>query len=71
MKRHESATLTANLLTRNSMMSTAEVMAFLGVTRHTLCAWVRASKIPAIRMPGNGYAFDPRALHQWIAQRAN
>lgn len=49
-------------------LSTREVMALIGVRRTTLCAWVRAGKLSAIRV-GNGYLFDPHILAVWLADR--
>ena len=51
------------------MLTTTEVIAFLQTTRHTLCSWVWAGKIPAVRLPGNSYAFDPVTLADWLASR--
>ncbi len=49
-------------------LSTREVMKLIGVRRTTLCAWVRAGTISAIRV-GNGYLFDPHILAEWLAER--
>jgi len=62
-------TISAHLLSQPRLLSTTEVIDLLGVTRHTLCAWARASKIPAVRLPDNSYAFDPGALASWIEGR--
>ncbi len=43
-------------------------MSLLGIQRATLCQWVRAGRISAIRR-GNGYVFDPRVLASWLAAR--
>jgi excisionase family DNA binding protein len=49
-------------------LSTREVMKLISVRRTTLCAWVRAGKISAIRI-GHGYLFDPHILARWLAER--
>jgi len=49
-------------------LSTREVMQLISVRRTTLCAWVRAGKISAIRI-GKGYLFDPYILAGWLAER--
>lgn len=49
-------------------LSTAEVMTLIGVTRTTLCHWVRTGRLTAIRV-GNGYLFDPRMLADWLSKR--
>jgi excisionase family DNA binding protein len=51
-------------------MTTTEVIDLLRTTRHTLCAWARTGKIPAVRTPGNGYLFDPVALATWMEERS-
>lgn len=49
-------------------LSTREVMNLLGIRRTTLCQWVRAGRISAIRL-GSGYVFDPHYLASWLATR--
>jgi excisionase family DNA binding protein len=49
-------------------LSTREVMNLLGIRRTTLCQWVRAGRISAIRL-GKGYVFDPRKLAGWLTER--
>lgn len=71
MKQHKTATLTTDLRNRKTMMTTTEVIDLLRTTRHTLCGWVRAGKIPAVRLPGNSYAFDPLKLADWLAERSS
>ena len=53
---------------RKTYFSTIEAMILLRVTRNTLCEWVRAGRITAIRR-GNGYLFDPEMLADWLDQR--
>jgi excisionase family DNA binding protein len=49
-------------------LSTREIMNLFGVRRTTLCQWVRAGRISAIRL-GNRYMFDPHNLASWLAAR--
>jgi excisionase family DNA binding protein len=56
------------LRSRTTYLGTNEVMPLLGVTRNTLCEWVRRGRIGAIRV-GNGYLFDPSTLADWLAER--
>ena len=60
--------LAAELKTRATFLSTAEVMALLGKTRNTICEWARRGKIPAVRV-ANAYIFDPRLIADWLCQR--
>jgi excisionase family DNA binding protein len=46
--------LIQELRARENFLSTAEVMKLLQLRRGTLCEWVRAGRIPAIRV-GNAY----------------
>jgi excisionase family DNA binding protein len=41
----------------------------LRIAKVTLCAWVRAGKLPAIRMPDNSYGFDEAAIDAWLLSR--
>lgn len=43
-------------------------MAVLGVTRDTLCDWVRAGKIAAYKM-SDGYKFEPVEVADWLSAR--
>ena len=43
-------------------------MAIIGVTRQTLCDWVRRGVISAIRI-GKDNKFDPAVLASWLATR--
>ena len=54
---------------RSSFLTTKEVMELLQLRRNTLCQWVRAGRLPAIRS-GNGYLYDPYLLADWLAVRA-
>jgi excisionase family DNA binding protein len=56
------------LRSRTTYLGTNEVVALIGVTRNTLCQWVRSSRITAIRV-GNAYLFDPRILADWLEER--
>ena len=53
---------------RSSFLTTKEVMELLQLRRNTLCHWVRAGRLPAIRS-GTGYLYDPHRLADWLDQR--
>jgi excisionase family DNA binding protein len=40
-------------------------MSMLGVSRNTLCRWVRTGKLPALRL-GKDNRFDPAVLADWL-----
>jgi excisionase family DNA binding protein len=61
-------TIVKCLRQRDTYLNTAEVMALLGVTRSTLCGWVRKGLIRAARI-GKENRFDPVALAKWIEER--
>jgi excisionase family DNA binding protein len=60
--------LIEDLRGQRQYLTTKEVMRLLRVGRNTLCGWVRAGRIPAIRTAG-GYRFDPFVLTVWLAER--
>jgi excisionase family DNA binding protein len=61
-------TIINQLKQRTSYLTSTEVMAIIGVTRPTLCAWVRNGSIQAIRI-GKNNKFDPGALAAWLEAR--
>jgi excisionase family DNA binding protein len=64
------ATPSASTSSLPKLLTTTEVMPLLRVTtRGTLCAWVRAGKLPAIRMPDNSYCFDEAVIMAWLDNR--
>jgi excisionase family DNA binding protein len=54
---------------RVTLLITTEVMNLLGVSKNTLCKWVRECGLPAFRMPDHSYRFDPVQLLQWLENR--
>ncbi len=61
--------LSEELRSRESFLTTVEVMNLLQKTRAALCERVRSGRIPAVR-DGNAYLFDPRELAEWIEARS-
>jgi excisionase family DNA binding protein len=51
------------------LLTTGEVMSFLGISRQTICAWVRSSKLEAIRMPDSTYRFERAYIFSWLEAR--
>jgi excisionase family DNA binding protein len=54
---------------RNTFMRTAEVMELFGVTRATLCGWVRSGTIAAVRI-GKENKFDPAEVIRYLTIHA-
>jgi predicted site-specific integrase-resolvase len=52
------------------LMSTSDIMALLGRSRQTICAWARRGLIPAIKMPDGNYMYSRASIEQWIAERS-
>jgi hypothetical protein len=63
-----SSTIIAKLKLRTGYLNTTEVMEILRRSRNTLCAWVKAGDIPALRM-GRDNMFDPLELAHWLEER--
>jgi len=62
-------TLINQLKARKSYMRTTEVMELFGVTRGTLCGWVRSGTIAAVRI-GKENKFDPAEVVRYLTLRA-
>jgi excisionase family DNA binding protein len=61
-------TIIDQLHQRKTYLTSTEVMAIIGVTRQTLCDWVRRGVISAIRI-GKDNKFDTAVLASWLATR--
>ena len=57
-----------HLRQRQTLLSSSEVMPILGITRDTLCDWVRAGKLEAYKM-SDGYKFEPLVVARWLEAR--
>ena len=70
MVRNETAepTIIDQLKQRRTYMRTTEVMELLDVTRGTLCGWVRAGTISAVRI-GKENKFDPAEVVRYLTAR--
>ena len=62
-------TIRERLYRRETLLTSKEVMAVLGVTRDTLCDWGRAGKIAVYKM-SDGYKFEPVAVADWLGARS-
>jgi len=51
------------------LLTSADVVKRLNTTKQTLCVWVRAGKVPAIRMPNGDYRFDQAEIEAWLHSR--
>jgi len=67
-QRQTTGTIIDDLRRRRGYVSSTETMAILGVTRQTLCRWVNAGTITAVRI-GKDNKFDPAHLAAWLEQR--
>jgi excisionase family DNA binding protein len=67
-KEGKTMSLIEELRKRDTFLTTKEVMTLLNKRRNTICDWVRAGRLSAIRA-GNEYLFDPRILAEWLAAR--
>jgi hypothetical protein len=54
----------------DTLLTTTELMQKLRRSRHTICAWVRAGRLPAVRMPAGSYAFHPADIQKRLASRS-
>ncbi len=59
---------TVTLITPH-LLTSQEVQDLMGISRRTLCQWVREGKCPAIRI-GRAYRYDYSALLKWFASQA-
>ena len=60
--------LVQTLRVRTDMLTIAEVSDLLGFHEVTLRNWVRAGKLPAVRVAGQ-WRFDPAELAGWVEAR--
>jgi excisionase family DNA binding protein len=56
-------------ITLPDLMTSVQTMQYLGITKGTLCAWVRAGKLKAIRWPDGSYRFEKAYILVWIEER--
>jgi excisionase family DNA binding protein len=61
-------TLVQKLLARTGLLTIAEVSDLLGFHEVTLRNWVRAGKLPAVRI-GSVWRFDPVEIAVWLEAR--
>ena len=63
------STIIDRLKQRTAFMRTTEVMELFGVTRATLCGWVRTGTIAAVRI-GKENKFDPAEVIRYLTVHA-
>jgi excisionase family DNA binding protein len=61
-------TLVQTLRARTGLLTIAQVSELLGFHEVTLRNWVRAGKLPAVRIAGQ-WRFDPAELAGWVEAR--
>lgn len=52
------------------LLTAREVAEQLGVSAETILRWVRAAKLPAIRLPSGALRFREDQLDAWMEERA-
>lgn len=52
------------------LLTAREVAEHLGVSPDVLLRWVRASKIPAVKLPGGGIRFREEDLEEWLEEHS-
>jgi len=52
------------------LLTAREVGELLGVSTETVLRWVRAGKLPSIRMPGGALRFRKCDIEEWLDERA-
>jgi excisionase family DNA binding protein len=53
-----------------SLLTARDVAGLLGVSTETVLRWVRAGKLPAIRLPSGAIRFGGDQLDAWLIERA-
>jgi predicted site-specific integrase-resolvase len=43
----------------------------LSISYQTMCAWSKAGKVPAIRMPDGSWRYRRAEIDAWLADRSN
>ncbi len=61
-------TIIDHLRRRRGLISSTETMQILGCSRKSLCAWVKAGRIPAYRI-GKDNKFDPHDVANFLNAR--
>jgi excisionase family DNA binding protein len=61
-------TLVLKLRARTGLLTIAEVSEMIGFHEVTLRNWVRAGKLPTVRIAGQ-WRFDPAELAAWVEAR--
>lgn len=49
-----------------SLLTTAQVATWLGISPRTVCLWAECSELPGIKV-GRQWRFDREAIEQWLA----
>ncbi len=51
-----------------SLLNTAQLAAWLGISTRTVCLWAECSELPAVKM-GRQWRFQREAIQQWLEQQ--
>ena len=50
-----------------SLLSTAQLAAWLGISTRTVCLWAECSQLPAVKV-GRQWRFHREAIEEWLAE---
>ena len=53
------------------LITSRELAAELRVSYQTCCAWTKAGKVPAIRMPDGSWRYRRAEIDKWMSDRSN
>lgn len=55
---------------RRSLLTPVEAAAVLRISKSTMYRWIRACKVPHIRLPSGDVRIDEAQLDAWLAKRS-
>ena len=58
-------------LSPTELLTSLDLCAELNVSFQTMCAWSKAGKAPAIRMPDGSWRYRWSEIDAWLAARSN
>jgi excisionase family DNA binding protein len=57
------------VMNESKLLSVAELAELLGISDHTVYAWVSKGRLPCVKL-GTRTMFDPREIERWIGERS-
>ena len=55
----------------STLITSRQLAEELSISYQTMCAWSKAGKVPAIRMPDGSWRYHREAIDAWLASRSN